>query len=420
MDPMPIGAGGEILFIAHRIPFPPDRGDKIRSHAILQHLATLAPVHVACLADDPDDLAQEAALDELAASHCLVERRKPLPLAGIEALARGWPISLAAFASRRLQRYVSQVLATRPIAAIFVFSGQMGRYVPASFTGHVVIDLVDVDSAKFEAYATSATGLKRALFLREGQLLRAEEARLASRADATLLVSVQEAALLLSRVSLDDSVRVWPLINGIDSVAYDPAAVAPAPELAGEPGPALIFTGQMDYPPNVEAVVRAVQRIMPLVRAHFPEATFHVVGRRPTAEVRALDGLNGCRVHGAVPDVRPWLRGADLALVPLEIARGIQNKVLEAMAMELPVVASIGAATGINARPPGELAVGESDAELAAATIALLDNPDRARRIGQAARRCLLREHSWAAALQPLAGMLGGGGRDSVAPVDVA
>lgn len=403
----PIGAGGEILFIAHRIPFPPDRGDKIRSHAILQHLATLAPVHVACLADDPDDLAQEGALDALAASHCLVHRTKPLPLAGIEALLRGWPISLAAFSSRRLHRYVRQVLASRPIAAVFVFSGQMGHYVPADFAGRLVVDLVDVDSAKFEAYAERAGGLRRRLFAREERLLRAEEARLARRADATLLVSVAEAALLLSRVSLDDSVRVWPLINGIDSIAYDPARVAPAPELAGRPGPHLIFTGQMDYPPNIAAALRAARRIMPLVRREFPTAEFHVVGRRPTTEVRALDGIDGCRVHGAVPDVRPWLRGADLALVPLEIARGIQNKVLEAMAMELPVVASIGAATGINARPPGELAVGETDAELAEAVIALLADPGRARRIGQAARRCLVREHSWAAALQPLAGMLG-------------
>ncbi|HEY6868359.1 MAG TPA: glycosyltransferase, partial [Novosphingobium sp.] len=352
------------------------------------------------------------ALDALAASHCLVQRTKPVPVAGIEAVLRGWPVSLAAFSSRRLHRYVRRTLDTRPIAAVFVFSGQMGHYVPRDFAGRLVVDLVDVDSAKFEAYAERTRGVRRWLFEREEQLLRAEEARLARRADATLLVSVAEAALLLSRVSLDDSVRVWPLINGIDSIAYDPSRVASEPELVGRPGPVLIFTGQMDYPPNIAAVLRAARRIMPLVRAQFPQAEFHVVGRRPTMEVRALDGVNGCRVHGAVPDVRPWLRGADLALVPLEIARGIQNKVLEAMAMELPVVASIGAATGINARPPGELAVGESDAELAGAVIGLLSDPARAKRIGQAARRCLVREHSWAAALQPLAGMLGARGAD--------
>ena len=149
---------GEILFLAHRIPFPPDRGDKIRSHHILQRLAALAPVHVACFADDPADMAHEPSLAALAASHCLVQRSRPLPLAGLVALAQGQPVSLTAFADRRLASYVAEVIASRPIGAIYVFSGQMGQYVPAGFTGRVVIDLVDVDSAKFGAYAAQGEG----------------------------------------------------------------------------------------------------------------------------------------------------------------------------------------------------------------------------------------------------------------------
>ena len=396
----------EILFIAHRIPFPADRGDKIRSHHVLHRLAELAPVHVACFADNADEMAHEPALASLARSLCLVQRRRPLPLAGLAALAQGRPVSLTAFADARLRQYVAKVLRDRPISVIYVFSGQMGQYVPSGYAGQVIIDLVDVDSAKFGAYAETAGTAMRWLYRREDRLLSAEEARLAARADVTLLVSTEEAALLESRLPAAGRAQVRAIGMGIDTVAYDPARVAPAAALAERTAPAIIFTGQMDYPPNVAAAVRAVTRIMPQVRLALPGATFEVVGRQPTAEVRALDGQNGCRVRGAVDDIRPWLRGADLALVPLEIARGVQSKVLEAMAMTLPVVASPDAATGIAARDGAEIAVAADDAALAAAVVRLLSDPVAGRALGEAARRCVVRDHSWSAVLAPLSGML--------------
>ena len=397
---------GEILFIAHRVPFPPDRGDKIRSHHIVRQLAQLAPVHVACFADGPDDMAHDAELAGLASSHCLVRRRIPVPLAGLVALAQGRPVSLAAFADHRLRAYVDTVLQSRPISAIYVFSGQMGQYVPADFAGTVVVDLVDVDSAKFEAYAAQAAGARKWLYQREDRLLRREEARLAERADTTLLVSAEEAELLRARLPHPARTNVRALGNGIDTVHFDPEQAEPAPALAAPREPALIFTGQMDYPPNVAAVVRAAHHIMPLVRAAVPGATLHVVGRQPTAAVRALDGLNGCHVHGAVDDVRPWLRGSDLALVPLGIARGVQNKVLEAMAMALPVVLSPGAATGIAARDGAEVVIADDDAALAQAVTTLLRDPAAARALGAAARAFVAGAQSWQAVLDPLAGMI--------------
>lgn len=397
---------GEILFIAHRIPFPPDRGDKIRSHHIVRQLAQLAPVHVACFADGPDDMAHDAELARLASSHCLVRRRIPVPLAGLVALAQGRPVSLVAFADHRLRAYVGTVLQSRPISAIYVFSGQMGQYVPADFAGTVVVDLVDVDSAKFEAYAEQAAGARKWLYQREDRLLRREEARLAERADTTLLVSAEEAELLSARLPHPARTNVRALGNGIDTVRFDPALVDPAPALAVAREPALIFTGQMDYPPNVAAVVRAAHHIMPLVRAAVPGTTLHVVGRQPTAAVRALDGVNGCHVHGAVDDIRPWLRGADIALVPLGIARGVQNKVLEAMAMALPVVLSPGAATGIAARDGAEFVIADEDAALAQAVTMLLRDPAAARELGAAARAFVVRVQSWSAVLEPLADMI--------------
>lgn len=408
----------EILFISHRIPFPPDRGDKIRSHHILKHLAKLAPVHVATFADDALDFAAEPDLAGVAESHCLVRRTKPLPLAAAEAMVGGKPISLTAFHSRKLAAYVDRVLATRPISTIYVFSGQMGQYVPPSFAGRVVSDFVDVDSAKFDAYAVRHGGLKGWAEQREARLLRAEEARIAGRADISLLISDEEAALFRSRLPAADrdQVDVRTLGNGIDSVAFDPDHVTAEPRLAELPFPRLIFTGQMDYAPNIDACVRAVTRIMPLIRECFPQASFHVVGRNPTERLTALAGRDGIHVWGRVAEVQPWLAGADLSLVPLEIGRGVQNKVLEAMAMALPVVLTPQAATGIGGRDGVELALAGDDADLAAACIALLSDTAKTRSMAAAARDYVVGQASWQAAMRhlpELVGMADAGVRDA-------
>ena len=399
----------EILFISHRIPFPPDRGDKIRSFHILKRLARLAPIHVATFADDDHDLAEEVELAAMARSYRLVRRTKSLIVAGLQGLASGKPISLPAFHDHELQDYVRQVLAQRPISTIYIFSGQMGQYVPASFTGRVIVDFVDVDSAKFEAYAAKRGGLIGWVENREARLLRAEEGRLAERADASLLISDEEAALFRSHLDAREhavaNVRV--LGNGIDSLAFDPGLSAAETKVLDCTGPRMIFTGQMDYTPNVDAVFRAMDRILPLVRDELPDATFHVVGRNPTDALRERHGRDGCYVWGRVADMRPWLKAADLALVPLEIARGVQNKVLEAMSMALPVVLTPGAATGIGARDTYHFAVADSDEDLARRAVALMRDRRGARTMGMNARHFVIENASWQAALAPLADLAG-------------
>lgn len=399
----------EILFLSHRIPFPPDRGDKIRSHHLLKALGRLAPVHVATMADDPRDLGAEPELAAVAASHRVVRRGKPLSLAGVQAILAGKPVSLTAFHDARLQAYVDHVLATRPIDAIVGFSSQMGQYIPASFAGRVLFDFVDVDSAKFEAYAQDAAWPMRWVNAREARLLAAEEARIARRAQVSLLVSPQEAALFAARLDPADraACRVIGLRNGIDSATFDPLAAAPEPRLLDQPGPRLIFTGQMDYPPNVAAVERTAREILPLVRQRFPQTTLHVVGRNPVDSLRALHGRGGVRIWGEVEDIRSWLAAADLALVPLGIARGIQNKVLEAMAMRLPLVLTSGAATGIGALDGRDFLIADSSTDLASATVRVLSNPDFAVALGQAARRHVVEQMSWEATLAPLGDLLG-------------
>ncbi len=406
---------GEILFLAHRMPFPPDRGDKIRSHHVLKALARLAPVHVATFADDADDWAFEGELAKVALSHCLLARTKSVARAALEAVLTGRPVSLRAFFAARLQAYVDEILATRDISAIYVFSGQMAQYVPASYEGRVVADLVDVDSAKFEAYAREDSGVRRWMEQREARLLCAEEGRITVRADATLLVSEAEADLLRQRVAVRPN-DVAAMGNGIDATFFSPGEVEAAAKMMAYAFPRIVFTGQMDYAPNIRAVERAARSILPRVREVHPEASLHIVGRNPSREVEALGRLAGVRVWGRVPDVRPYLAAADLALVPLDIARGVQNKVLEAMAMGVPVVLSPGAATGIAACDGQHFRVGRSDEAMASAVLELVGDRARAAAMGQDARNWIVAHASWEAALAPLGALCGFAAAPSPAP----
>ncbi|WP_120078698.1 TIGR03087 family PEP-CTERM/XrtA system glycosyltransferase [Aurantiacibacter odishensis] len=394
---------GDILFLAHRLPFPPDRGDKIRSHHVLKALAGIAPVHVGCLAETDADMASAHFLDGMARSWCMPRRSKPLTLAGAEALLRGEPVSFAAFRSRELADWVQNLLSSGKIAAIYVFSGQMGQYVPTDWQGHLLLDLVDVDSAKFEAYGKAGTGPRAFVDAREGRLLKAEESRLVQRADTTLLVSEAEANLLRERTSGTHDIRA--LRNGIDCALFDPGSVGPAPVLM-EGGPHYVFTGQMDYAPNVEAVTRMAREIMPDVLRTLPAAQFHIVGRAPTKEVRSLHGVHGTSVIGEVPDTRPWLAGADAVVAPLRIARGVQNKVLEAMAMARPVIVSPDAASGIHAAENEQVLVAEDNAAFVAALLRLASEPAASRTLGHEARRFVMETMNWRAMLSELPQLL--------------
>ncbi|MBX7496215.1 TIGR03087 family PEP-CTERM/XrtA system glycosyltransferase [Qipengyuania sp. 6B39] len=396
---------GDILFLAHRVPFPPDRGDKIRSHHLLQGLAKLAPVHVGTFGETETDMMQKRELAQMAKTHALVERRKPLPLAGIEAVLSNKPVSVTAFEHEAMRRYVAKTLGNHRIDTIFVFSGQMGQYIPDSYHGRVVIDLCDVDSAKFEAYA--AAGQRRWINRREAKLLAREEARLAHRADVTLLISAMEASLLASRMDSLSGTAIRALGNGIDTDFFDPSSTPFQPDLEEGEDPQLVFTGQMDYAPNVAAVEWVMREIMPALRKTHARARFHIVGRAPGAALKARHGENGVRVWGEVPDVRPFLRSADLVVAPLMIARGVQNKVLEAMAMARPVVLTPGAATGIPARDGEHFAVVPADpAQWLEAIDGLLGDAGKARGMGAAARRFVTGHMGWAAIHRQLAELM--------------
>lgn len=398
---------GEILFIAHRIPYPPDRGDKIRSWNIVRRLADLAPVHIAAFADDERDMGFAADLERISASTVIVPRDISRPRAALQGLLHGRPLSIALFDDPRLRAHIARLLAERPISAVFVYSGQMAQYVAGlSPDVRFIMDFCDLDSAKFAGFGAAQMGPMGWINRREGRRLLAFEKETARRADVSLFVSEAEAALFQEKADLDPG-RVRVLENGVDLDYFNPAAdFAPLPPEERGKGPLLVFTGQMDYRPNVEAVDYFARHSLPLVRQRHPDARFAIVGRRPTAAVQALARLPGVIVTGSVPDVRGWLAAADIVVAPLRLARGIQNKVLEAMAMARPVVASMQAAEGIDAVDGSHFRVANDSDEEARMVLLLLNSPAEAVELGKAARRRVEERYSWRAALAPLSGIV--------------
>ncbi|KTE00619.1 TIGR03087 family PEP-CTERM/XrtA system glycosyltransferase [Sphingopyxis sp. H115] len=396
----------EILFLVHRAPWPPDRGDRIRSWHMFEALAKLAPVHVAALADNAVEAeVARAKMASLCRSLAIEVRGVSRPLALIQAVARGEPVSNRLFRNAALARHVQALVERSAISHVVAFSGQMAQYIPAGFTGPVLMDFVDVDSAKFATYAEQDRRQPlNWVHKREARVLGAYEAGVARRVDASLFVSEAEADLFRSQSGLGAD-RVRAVENGIDTDRFDPSI--PLDTVGAGEGPLAVFTGQMDYRPNIDAVRWFAADILPTIRVHHPHARFAIVGRAPTEEVRALEKLSGVIVTGEVPDVRPWLAAADAVVAPLLLARGVQNKLLEAMAMARPVVASAAAATGIDAVEGEHLLVAEKADAMADAVCTLFGDRAGAAAMGRAARARMIARYGWDARMAPLGELLG-------------
>ncbi len=390
---------GDILFLAHRMPFPPDRGDKIRSFNLLKYLSARKRVHVIAFADESRDLKCKNGLAPYAGNRSIIWRSKPRWVAALQALMTHRPVSVTAFENRPLREAVDNILARHSIDTIFVFSSQMAQYVPAKLRQRVIMDFVDVDSAKFEAYSEKTRGFSGYMMSREARLLAQYERSVAQRADASLFVSEEEAALFRARSGAD---KVHVVENGIDTDIFNPVGQFKRIETMAA---LIVFTGQMDYRPNVEAVVWFVETILPHIRLRHPQARFAIVGRHPTDAVKALAKQPGVIVTGEVADVRGWLAAASVVVAPLKLARGVQNKVLEAMSMARPVVASKAAAEGID--HAGTIRIGNSVGEIAEEVIDLLNDPVKAAALGASAREQVKRRYSWENCLSVLDGIIG-------------
>ena len=375
---------GDIAFLAHRLPYPPDRGDRIRSWHVLNALARLAPVHVFAMIDQEADRVHVAEVRKVAASVTVMRRQKAKSQATVEALLTGQSASVLAFTDRALMAAVAAILPS--VETVYAFSSQMAAYVPDSFAGRFVMDFVDMDSAKFDSMGFA--------WRQEAKRLRAWEIATAKRADVSLFVSDAEAALFTRKTGLAAQV----MGNGIDLAHFAPDVVAPT----DAPAPLIVFTGQMDYPPNVEAVTTFAKDALPLIVKAVPDAVFAIVGRAPTIAIKSLAARKAI-VTGEVPDTRPWLAAASVVVAPLRIARGVQNKVLEAMAMGKACVVSSGAATGIDAIDGEDFIVSDDPA---AAVIAFLRTPGLSGAIGKNARAKMVARYSWEMQLAHLAGVV--------------
>jgi sugar transferase (PEP-CTERM/EpsH1 system associated) len=393
---------GRLLFLAHRIPYPPDKGEKIRAWHMLEHLAKRWRVDLGCLADDPADLRHLPVLRGLCETvECPYAGSRPAIAArALTRLRPGLPITLGWFHHPALAAWVAEGLAARRWDAALVYSSAMAPYVmgPAAERAGLrrVLDMVDIDSEKWRAYAEGAKPPMRLVWAREARTLFGLERRAARAFDASLFVSEAEAARF-AELAPDCAGRIGWVDNGVDLDRFDPARDWPNPF---GPRPAIVFTGTMGYRPNIEAVAWFAEAVMPLLAGRDPAPEFHIVGANPAPQVQALAQRPGIHVTGTVPDVRPYLAHAAVAVAPLRIARGIQNKVLEAMAMARPVVASPQAFEGIRARPGQDLLIGQDAAGTAARIVEVLEG--RHPGLGPAARAAVRAGHDWAAALTRL------------------
>lgn len=396
-----------LLYLTHRIPYPPNKGDKIRAWHVLAYLQRHFHVHLGTFVDHPDDRQHVERLQAMCASSSFIDLHPWYArLRSLAALAGDEPASVRYYRSAPLRLWVEQTLARFPIGAALAFSGPMAQYVPAHGGHgplHRVMDLVDVDSAKWQAYAGIHHWPLAALYRREARCLLAYERHVACQFDRTTLVSGPEAALFRT-LAPESAHKIAHFRNGVDGAYFAPDASRPNPYPPGQT--VLVFTGAMDYWPNVEAVCWFAAQVLPTLRASHPALHFHIVGAHPTAAVRALASQSGVHVSGTVPDIRPYLQHAALAVAPLQVARGVQNKVLEAMAMGLPVVASTAALQGIEAELEHAVLCADQPQAWVTRIHRALD-PGYATTIGQAARGCVLERYDWQHNLASLGQLLG-------------
>jgi sugar transferase (PEP-CTERM/EpsH1 system associated) len=382
----------DILFLCHRIPFPPDKGDKIRSYRWLKALSSEYHVHLVAFVDDVDDWRHRDRVQSLCRTCRLVSLSRTWgTLRSARGLGTGSALTLPYYQDRQVGLWLAELMRGYPIEMVFVYSAAMAPYVLGGDWERMrrVIDFVDVDSDKWRQYAAGCRGLMRWLYRREAERLERFEGLVSRRFDLSLLVSDPEMALF-ERSQEGTAGRLGSVSNGVDDEYFSPDPSRRSPYAAG--GPVVVFTGAMDYWANVDAVCWFVAEVWPLVLTVQGDARFVVVGSKPAKEVKALAG-DAVTVTGRVADVRPYLQYADAVVAPLRVARGIQNKVLEGMAMGRPMVVTGKALEGIDAVAGQHVLVGDSAMEFAARVLDVLTGASG--RLGEAGQTLVSERYSW-------------------------
>ncbi|MHC4402529.1 MAG: TIGR03087 family PEP-CTERM/XrtA system glycosyltransferase [Planctomycetota bacterium] len=391
-----------ILFLVHRTPYPPNQGDRIRSFNLLKFLAARSDVYLAFLTDKPVPQESMSVLRRLCAGVAAVRLgRLRRWLHGAWSFGAGRTATEGLFFSRKLKRLLARWAETTRFDAVLAFCSSMVQYldVPGLDDVPTVVDLVDVDSQKWLDYARHSRGPLRQAFQVEGKRLRRLEASLPNRVEAVTLVSPQEAELYQSFCPND---RAFVIRNGVDLDYFRPDWHS-----NDSARNQCVFVGALDYRANVDGATWFCNEVWPRVLERHPQAVFRLVGSNPGRAVRQLAKEPGIELVGQVPDVRPYLTEATAAVVPLRVARGLQNKVLEAMAMGRPVIAAPQALEGIGATPGTHVCRAVTPEEWVDHLGRLFTNADLRNRIARAARSFVEEHFQWTRRLQPLAGLPG-------------
>ena len=382
-----------LLYLTHRIPYPPNKGDKIRSYHLLKYLSKHYRVYLGTFIDDERDWKYVEEVKAFCEDTCFIKLNPfAARIRSLTTLLSTKPLTLSYYYNAQLRAWVDQQLKRKSINRILIFSSAMAQYTDCAYDCHRIVDFVDVDSDKWRQYAEAKAWPQSWIYRREAELLLAYEKQVARNYDYVTFVSEKEAGLF-KRLAPEVADKTRFFNNGVDVEYFTPQLdyANPYPEDAA----VLVFTGAMDYWPNIDAVSWFAQAIFPAIRTEIPHMQFYIVGARPSREVMTLAQLPGVTVTGAVKDIRPYIAHAAMAVAPLRVARGIQNKVLEAMAMGKIVIVSPQAMEGIYAVPESELFIASDANQFIDRIIQLSKKNKLTNNVGQAARLRILQDYNW-------------------------
>ena len=387
-----------ILFACHRLPYPPSRGGKIRPFNIIKHFSEQGhDVSVLTLARSADELEQGQGLREHCSELIVGRIGRVGALAGmLVRLPSSVPSSMGYFYSRQLHRAAKTATARRSFDLVFVHCSSAAQYVLPALDAPSIMDFGDMDSQKWLDYRQYRPQPLASGYWLEGRKLERAEKGLARRFDVCTCTTKAEYDTL-NDFGVARKLDWFP--NGVDSEYFEPAS-------GDYDKNSICFVGRMDYYPNQQAMLDFCKRIFPMIRERRPDTHLTIVGAEPSRQILGLGDLDGVEVTGTVGDVRPFVQSAAVTVAPLQIARGTQNKILESMAMGVPVVASEIAAGGVDAIPGKHLLTANEPEEYVRHIVGLLDNPAWRLQVGSAARRRVTDNHSWPASMTKLDGIV--------------
>jgi sugar transferase (PEP-CTERM/EpsH1 system associated) len=383
-----------ILYLAHRIPYPPNKGDKIRAYHQLRHLAAEHEVHLCTLVDDPDDMRHAETLRELCSEvDAFWLGAMPARARALVALLSGRSFSPAFFGEPRAAARVGQLLEGGGWDASIIFSSGVGGLLPDSLPPRGLVtlaDYCDLDSAKWSALARGSTAPRSWMYGAEARALARYELDFADRCERIVFATPLEAEDFAALAGSRSVPPIEVIANGVDHDFFANDGSVPMADK-----PTIVFTGAMDYRPNFEAANWFIDEVWPELLQRHPDARLRIVGREPPRSLQARGDRPGIEVTGTVPDIRPYLHSAWLSIAPIKVARGVQNKVLEAMAATLPTIISPAVDRGLEARADVETLVADDRAEWLEAVSSLLLDPRRREELGKAGERYVRRRHHW-------------------------